>query len=178
MIRLKKILKISSFILLPLIIIWSMIFGWGWFVPYSLQPSYHEFKEMCKLEPKIYQSNGGKIDKEYYNKLLAYFNTNFEEVLQGNKGMANVSNSQYIQRENIELYSFNEDRDKGRLSFSLGLDMEKNKTTNEILPLKKVFFYVEWYNRRKYLTTKSVASYELEWRENYENFAYFKKEIK
>ncbi|EIA3702015.1 hypothetical protein K7F17_001853, partial [Campylobacter jejuni] len=69
-------------------------------------------------------------------------------------------------------------RDKGRLSFSLGLDIEKNKTTNEILPLKKVFFYVEWYNRRKYLTTKSVASYELEWRENYENFAYFKKEIK
>ncbi|WP_235630686.1 hypothetical protein [Campylobacter coli] len=139
MIRLKKILKISSFILFPLIIIWSMIFGWGWFVPYSLQPSYHEFKEMYKLEPKIYQSNGGKIDKEYYNKLLAYFNTNFEEVLQGNKGIANVSNSQYIQRENIELYSFNEDRDKGRLSFSLGLDIEKNKTTNEILPLKKFF---------------------------------------
>ncbi|EOH9709537.1 hypothetical protein ACME5J_001701, partial [Campylobacter coli] len=74
--------------------------------------------------------------------------------------------------------SFNEDRDKGRLSFSLGLDIEKNKTTNEILPLKKVFFYVEWHNRRKYLTTKSVASYELEWRENYENCAYFKKEIK
>ena len=76
-----------------------MIFGWGRFMPYSLQPSYHEFKEMYKLEPKIYQSNGGKIDKEYYNKLLAYFNTNFEEVLQGNKGIANVSNSQYIQRE-------------------------------------------------------------------------------
>lgn len=116
-----------------------MIFGWGRFMPYSLQPSYHEFKEMYKLEPKIYQSNGGKIDKEYYNKLLTYFNTNFEEVLQGNKGIANVSNSQYIQRENIELYSFNEDRDKGRLSFSLGLDIEKNKTTNEILPLKKFF---------------------------------------
>lgn len=66
MIRFKKILKISSFILLPLMIIWSMTFGWGWFVPYSLQPSYHEFKEMCKLDPEIYQANGGKIDKEYY----------------------------------------------------------------------------------------------------------------
>lgn len=175
MIRLKKILKISSFILLPLMIIWSMTFGWGWFVPYSLQPSYHEFKEMCKLDPEIYQANGGKIDKEYYNKLLAYFNTNFEEVLQGNKGLSREGNSF---NEKINIYRFRGEIKNNRQEIMLSLNIEKNKTTNEILPLKKVFFYVEWHNRRKYLTTKSVASYEFEWRENYENCAYFKKEIK
>ena len=47
--------------------------------PYSyyLEPSYHKFKEICQLNPEIYQANGGKIDEEYYNKVLKYFDTSW-----------------------------------------------------------------------------------------------------
>ena len=26
---------------------------WGWFVPYSFQPSFWQFKEICQLDPEI-----------------------------------------------------------------------------------------------------------------------------
>ncbi|WP_394998160.1 hypothetical protein [uncultured Helicobacter sp.] len=149
--------------------------GWGWLVPYSFQPSYHKFKKMCELDQEIYQAKGGKLDEEYYNNLLAYFNTNFEEVLQGNKGSSRQGNS--FNKE-INTYRFRDEIKNNRQEIILSLKIEKNKITNEILPLKEVVFYVNWYNRRKYLTTKSATSYELEWRENYEDCSYFKKEIK
>ena len=40
------------------------VWGWGWLVPYSFQPSFWQFKKMCKLEPEIYQANGGKLDED------------------------------------------------------------------------------------------------------------------
>lgn len=149
--------------------------GWGWLVPYSFQPSYHKFKEMCQLDPEIYQANGGKIDEEYYNKVLKYFDTNIEEVLQGNKGLSRQGNSS---NKEINIYRFRGEAKDDRQETILSLKIETNKITNEILPLNKVFFYVKWHNRRKYLTTKSIASYKFEWRENYEDCSYFKKEIK
>ena len=57
------------------------ISGWGWLVPYSFQPSYHQFKEICQLDPEIYQANGGKLDEEYYNKALKYFDTNIDDFI-------------------------------------------------------------------------------------------------
>ena len=51
-----------------------------YYTPYSyyLEPSYHQFKKICELDPEIYQAKGGKLDEEYYNKVLAYFDTNID----------------------------------------------------------------------------------------------------
>ena len=72
----KKLLYFSILILITL-----CFNGCGWFVPYSFQPSYHKFKEIRQLEPEIYQANGGKIDEEYYNKALKYFDTNIDDFI-------------------------------------------------------------------------------------------------
>ena len=65
----KKLLYLSILILITLCFNGC---GWGWFVPYSFQPSYHKFKE---------KANGGKLDEEYYNKALKYFDTNIDDFI-------------------------------------------------------------------------------------------------
>ena len=54
-----------------------------YYTPYSyyLEPSFHKFKEICQLDPEIYQANGGKLDEEYYNKALKYFDTNIDDFI-------------------------------------------------------------------------------------------------
>ncbi len=49
------------------------ISGWGWLVPYNLQPSYHEFKKMCKL-------NELPNNEEKYNKILSYFDLSLDTL--------------------------------------------------------------------------------------------------
>ncbi len=53
-----------------------------YYTPYSyyLEPSFYKFKEICKLDPEIYQANGGKLDEEYYNKVLRYFDTDLDNM--------------------------------------------------------------------------------------------------
>lgn len=53
-----------------------------YYTPYSyyLEPSFYKFKEICKLDPEIYQANGGKLDEEYYNKVLRYFDTSWDAM--------------------------------------------------------------------------------------------------
>lgn len=54
-----------------------------YYTPYSyyLEPSFYKFKEICQLDPEIYQANGGKLDEEYYNKVLKYFDTNIDDFI-------------------------------------------------------------------------------------------------
>ena len=54
-----------------------------YYTPYSyyLEPSFHKFKEICQLDPEIYQANGGKLDEEYYNKVLGYFDANIDDFI-------------------------------------------------------------------------------------------------
>ena len=105
-----------------------------YYTPYSyyLEPSYWQFRNICQLDPEIYQANGGKVDGEYYNKVLGYFDTNIEEVLQGNKGLSRQGNS--FNKE-INIYHFRGEAKSNRQEVILSLNIEKNKITNEILPL-------------------------------------------
>ncbi|WP_158659435.1 hypothetical protein [Helicobacter trogontum] len=57
-----------------------MTFGWGWFVPYSLQPSYHEFGAMCKL-------NELPDNEEKYNKILSYYDLDWNTMFETMKPM-------------------------------------------------------------------------------------------
>lgn len=63
----KKISKILVFLGSIALIIF-------YYTPYSfyLEPSFWQFREVCKLDQEIYQANGGKLDEEYYNKILKY----------------------------------------------------------------------------------------------------------
>ena len=66
----KKILHFSILILITLCFNGC---GWGWFVPYSFQPSYHKFKKMCKL-------NELPNDEYKYNKILSYFDLSLDTL--------------------------------------------------------------------------------------------------
>ena len=53
-----------------------------YYTPYSyyLEPSFWEFRNICKLDPEIYQANGGKLDEEYYNKILKYHGVDLDSL--------------------------------------------------------------------------------------------------
>ena len=48
-------------------------YGYGWFVPYAVQPSYHKFKKMCEL-------NKLPDNEEKYNKILAYVDLSLDDL--------------------------------------------------------------------------------------------------
>ena len=71
--KILKTFKILSFIIIPPLIVFIYFFGWGWLVPYELQPSYWQFRNMCKL-------NELPNNEEKYNKILSYFDTDLESL--------------------------------------------------------------------------------------------------
>ena len=74
----KKAFIISLFIMLFILIISGF---WRWFIPYSFEPSYWQFKKLCELDPKIYQAKGGKLDEGYYDKVLTYYGFDWTTML-------------------------------------------------------------------------------------------------
>ena len=46
------------------------ISGWGWLVPYNLQPSYRKFKKMCRMQYDFYEKGIGNEESinNYKNK--------------------------------------------------------------------------------------------------------------
>lgn len=87
----KKILYLSILTLITLC--FNGCWGRGWFVPYAFQPSYHKFKNLCKL-------NELPNSEEKYNKILSYFDTDLEsldwEELNKTKKIFNALNSEQI----------------------------------------------------------------------------------
>ena len=69
----------------PLVFFFSGCVGWGWFVPYTVQPSYYEFKKIARLEPKTYEALGGKLDDEYFAKLLALVDMDWDTMMKTQK---------------------------------------------------------------------------------------------
>lgn len=61
-----KTLKILSFIIIPPLFVFIYFFGWGWLVPYELQPSYWQFRKMCKMQYDFYGKGVG--NEEFINK--------------------------------------------------------------------------------------------------------------
>ena len=105
--------------------------------PYSyyLEPSYHKFKEICQLNPEIYQANGGKLDEEYYNKVLKYFDTDLESL-----------DWEYIQ-ENLKVndrgtywYEFEKYHNRIYQDFTLLFKDNQARRDN----IKNIMFYVNW----------------------------------
>ncbi|OBV28474.1 hypothetical protein BKN38_09690 [Helicobacter sp. CLO-3] len=114
--------------------------GWGWFVPYSWQPSYHKFKKMCELDQDIYQ--GDIHSEEYYNKVLAYYNTSLDKL-----DWDYIQNNLFLNGSGRYVYSF--ETFDGRISVSSNMFFkDKNATQDNI---ERLSFYVRWYSHRHHL---------------------------
>ena len=138
--------------------------GWGWLVPYSFQPSYHKFKEICQLDPEIYQANGGKIDEEYYNKVLAYFDTSLDTM-----------DWDYIQenlfRNDSGEYLYHFKKIHNRILVVSNMFFKNNKAAKE--NIKEVSLYARWDNLRASLAGNEGTG--IYWSGDIENCDYFKK---
>lgn len=131
----KKAFIISLFIMLFILIISGF---WRWLIPYSFEPSYWEFKKLCELDPEIYQAKGGKLDEEYYNRVLAYFNTSLDN-------MSNVST--LIVSDDKEYYSYWFEKWLGdRINFSFTIWFNDEQTTKD--NIKNTSFLAQWRNLR------------------------------
>ncbi|WP_233714327.1 hypothetical protein [Helicobacter trogontum] len=122
------------------------ISGWGWLVPYNLQPSYHKFKKMCKL-------NELPNNEEKYNKILSYYDLDWNTMLETMKPMQ-TSDEYQIK------YMLGETKIHNRIEFDSGFFVYLDKTKQNIVRISP-YFFARWDTKRKYLTTKSIASYEL-----------------
>ncbi len=66
-----KIIGLASVVITILVLVY--VFGYGLFVPYSLQPSYYDFKALCNL-------NALPDNKEKYNRILNVFDMDLESL--------------------------------------------------------------------------------------------------
>lgn len=108
-----------------------------YYTPYSfyLEPSFWQFRNICKLYPEIYQANGGKLDEEYYNKVLKYFDTSLE-TLDWDYVQENLS----LNRNGTYLYDFEKHYDRIYHSFALFFNDNQARKDN----IKTILFYAHW----------------------------------
>ncbi|WP_144667841.1 hypothetical protein [Campylobacter jejuni] len=139
-----------------------------YYTPYSyyLEPSFYKFKEICKLDPEIYQANGGKLDEEYYNKVLRYFDTDLD----------NISKIKTLRiSDDKKHFSYWFEKWIGdRISFDFVIWFKNENATKD--NIKKVSVYVWWRDLRPLPAGNEGAGFYLSG--DRENCAYFKKEIK
>ena len=155
--------KISKF----LVFLGSIILIIFYYTPYSfyLEPSFYKFRNICKLDPEIYQANGGKINEEYYNKALKYFDTSLDTMDWNNK------NSLRTNDRGILVYRLQKYFEDGRINFSIGFYFkDKNAKKSSI---DKVGFYATWDNYRIFPAGNEGTGFYLSG--DWEDCDYFKK---
>lgn len=163
----KKLLYLSTLILITLCFS-GCFWGRGWLMPYAFQSSFKEFKEICQLSPEIYQANGGKLDEEYYNKVLAYFDTNINELDWNDKNNLRTND------RGILVYRLEKYFEDGRIRFSIGFYFkDKNAKKSSI---DKIGFYAHWDNLRASLAGNEGTGFF--WSGGWETCSYFKRRHK
>ena len=137
----RKLFKSQKHISKFLVVLGSIGLIIFYYTPYSfyLEPSYHKFKNMCKLKPEIYQFNGGKLDEKYYNKVLKYFDTDLESL-----------DWEYIQ-ENLffndsKQYGYEFDKHDGRISATLFFMFKDNRASFD--NIDNIWMPMGWSNLR------------------------------
>ena len=130
--------------------------------PYSyyLEPSFYKFREICKLDPEIYQANGGKIDEEYYNKILGYFGLSLDTL-----DWESIEKNIFL--NDSKEYIYKQKQQNNRINSSLFIVFKNHIILEDNIDY--IWAYMEWDNKRNYLATAGIGSYELVIRQNYEN---------
>ncbi len=114
-----------------------------YYTPYSyyLEPSFYKFKEICKLDPEIYQANSGKLDEEYYNKVLRYFDTSWDAM-----DWKDIQQKSHINDYGDFLHKFKKYDDRIYHSFTLVFKNNQARKDN----VKTIMFYVDWRDLRPF----------------------------
>ncbi|AQQ59202.1 hypothetical protein XJ32_02745 [Helicobacter bilis] len=136
------------------------ISGWGWLVPYNLQPSYHKFKKMCKL-------NELPNNEEKYNKILRYFDTSLDTLdwEELNKKTWKISEDSGDYKKGVFEYA-TLSREK-EINFRLGIIAAFYSNQSPITRHNTNVMAIDgtWHTRRYHLEQESMTSYHFYWDE-------------
>ncbi|AQQ60643.1 hypothetical protein XJ32_02945 [Helicobacter bilis] len=133
-----------------------------YYTPYSyyLEPSYWQFRNMCKL-------NELPNNEEKYNKILGYFDTDLEsldwEELNREAAKLDERSDNYI--KDIVEYRVSPAEKKTRRIYGY-VNLFANKNGFAPQNLTKINVHGAWYTRRYHLERESMASYNLTWFED------------
>ena len=126
-----------------------------YYTPYFfyLEPSYWQFRNMCKL-------NELPNTEEKYNKILRYFDTDLEsldwEKIKKDSVLLTTGYLEYTSQNDRYMYRYKDNYNQ-RTNKALFLFFNDSV---ELKNLYKMDFELFWDDKRKYLTTESVASYK------------------
>ena len=146
--KLLKSLRLSVAIA-PLMFLFGGCVGWGWFVPYSFQPSYHKFKKMCELYPTNYQ--GDTHSEEYYNKVLALFDTSLDKI-----DWNHIQNNLIIDHES-KIYVYRFKKSLGRIYIASKIYFKDEHATQD--NIDDLTFYAIWNDYRAHLEGEGTGFY-------------------
>ncbi|RDU59974.1 hypothetical protein CQA53_11145 [Helicobacter didelphidarum] len=134
-----------------------------YYTPYSyyLEPSYHEFKKMCKL-------NELPNNEEKYNKILSYFGLSldtldWEELNDGTWQLK--ENSSDYKKGVFEYASISRNRSKINYRLRIAAGFYSNESKINRYNINAMRMYSAWQTRRYHLEQESMASYKLVWME-------------
>ena len=158
----RKLFKSQKHISKFLVVLGSIGLIMFYYTPYSfyLEPSYWEFRNMCKL-------NELPNNEEKYNKILSYFDTSLDtldwEELNREAAKLDERSDNYI--KDIVEYRVSPAEKKTRRIYGYVNLFAKN---NGFAPqnLTKINVHGAWYTRRYHLKRESMASYNLTWFED------------
>ncbi|OBV28537.1 hypothetical protein BKN38_04890 [Helicobacter sp. CLO-3] len=128
----------------PLVFLFGGCYGYGWLVPYAAQPSYHKFKKVCELDPKIYQKRKGHLDDEYFARLLALADMDWDTMIQV-KERNSLKNVDGDIVPNKFFYNFDNIAYSGRLSYHF--EIRVTIENDEIIDRDAVLF-ATWKDMR------------------------------
>ena len=136
----KKLLNLS---ILTLITLCFSGCGWGWFVPYSFQPSYHKFKNLCKLNELPLQ--------ERYTKAMEFLNNDTSKLHTYkfmNKTEGSFPRFKFSDRLTMDIYvTFKDDKPK---EFTLD-------------NVDETYFFLNLKSYRAILEPESMTPYSFMW---------------
>ena len=150
--------KISKF----LVFLGSIILIVFYYTPYSfyLEPSFWQFRSMCKL-------NELPNDEEKYNKILRYFDTDLDSLdwEELNEGTWQLKENSGDYKKGVFEYAYISKSREINYRLRIAAGFYSNKSKINRYNINAMNMYSTWHTNRYILQTKSMASYELEWRE-------------
>ena len=135
--------------MIPLVFLFGGCSGWGWFVPYSFQPSYHKFKKICELDTDNYQGN--IYSEEYYNKVLALFDTSLDKI-----DWNHIQNNLIIDHES-KIYVYRFKKSLGRIYIASKIYFKDEHATQD--NIDDLTFYAIWNDYRAHLEGEGTGFY-------------------
>ncbi|TLD92189.1 hypothetical protein LS80_011025 [Helicobacter trogontum] len=154
--------KLLNFIILSSVALLfnGCISGWGWLVPYNLQPSYHKFKKMCKL-------NELPNNKEKYNKILGYFDTDLESLdwEELNKKTWKISEDSGDYKKGVFEYATLTKKKQLNSRARMVASFLSNEAEINRYNINQMAINISWHTRRYHLEQESMTSYHFYWDE-------------